>query len=351
MVYSQNMANGFNVPVETAKPTSSNIQAYPPPIDNNHKTKNYSAYPPPVITVNPVIKPTIQPNPPDHIMAISSNGDIAEINQNDSRLSSKVISKNGSKYVLPTFPQSQNNPSILRVIGNDDRFQIHDTTATPWATVVKIEGQFSSTKYFACTGWMLGPSTVITAGHCIYDFLELGVFSYNVKISPAYNSEALIPYPFGSCLGLQGWVLTPWLYGGDLGYDYGVYKLGCRVGILTGNLGFKEISGDGVGLPVELSGYPGSKGGTTMWASRGSITSSDGNSFFFDNDTSAGQSGAPVWDYLDPECGYCVVAINASEFVPPIMNQGPRVNNTAINFMLGWQQFVALQIYIPIVSK
>lgn len=262
-------------------------------------------------------------------------------------MSGNIKVSNGSKYVLPVTPQFQNGPLPLRIIGGDDRFQIQDTTVFPWSTVVRIEGQFTSNDFFLCSGWMLGQSTVVTAGHCVYNFATSKTYAYNVKITPAYNSAAQNPSPFGSCQALQGIVLTPWFFNGDIGYDYGVYKIGCRIGTQTGNLGFKTISSDGVGTSVALTGYPGDKGGSTMWASLGSITSSNTNSFYYNNDMVGGQSGGPVWDFADPNCNLCVVAVNANEFDPPTMNQGARIENTAFNFLLSSQQFIANQVFLP----
>jgi glutamyl endopeptidase len=217
--------------------------------------------------------------------------------------------------------------------------------------VVRIEGQFTPNAFFFCTGWMLGPSTVVTAGHCVYDYRTAKTYAYNVKITPAYNSAAQNTTPFGSCVFLQGFVMQTWINTGDIGYDYGIYRLGCRIGEQTGNFGFKVTPGDWVGNSVALAGYPADKGGTTMWASLGSIIFSNANSFYYDNDMMSGQSGGPVWDNIDPNCYLCVVAINANEFAPPDMNQGAQINNTVFNFLLYSQQFVASQIFLPMIQN
>ena len=243
------------------------------------------------------------------------------------------------------------NPTPLRIIGDDNRFQIQDTKVFPWTTVVKIEGQFSATDFFGCTGWMLGTSTVVTAGHCIYNYVGTKTFAYNVTIKPALNTDDPNPTPFGSCQTLGDSVLSPWFLNGDAGYDYGVYKLACRIGQQTGNLGYKIISGDGVGTSIAVTGYPGDKGGTTMWACLGNITSSTSSLLFFDNDTMSGQSGGPVWDYQDPSCEVCVVAVIAQEYDHPMMNSGPRVNQTAFDYFLAEQQFVAQMVFLPLVTK
>lgn len=196
---------------------------------------------------------------------------------------------------------------------------------------------------------MLGPSTVVTAGHCIYSRDELK-FAYNVTITPGYNGETPVTSPFGSCSTFTGKVLSPWFTDGDIGFDYGVYELSCRVGENTGNLGFHTTSGSGIGIYEAVVGYPGDKGGETMWTGGGYITSSTNNSFYYDNDMAGGQSGGPVW-VTEPSCNPCAVAINANDFDPPTMNQGPRINQTAFNFFLSEQQFVAQLIFLPIIIR
>jgi V8-like Glu-specific endopeptidase len=109
--------------------------------------------------------------------------------------------------------------------------------------------------------------------------------------------------------------------------------LGCTIGYQTGNPGIKVVSGSGNGTFVVLPGYPGDKGGTTMWTSGGTIQETQTLLFFYDNDTAESESGAPVW-VTEPMCNPCVVAVNAQEYAPPILNSGPRITTEAFNFLL-----------------
>jgi len=223
-------------------------------------------------------------------------------------------------------------------------------TGFPWTTIVKIEGQWDENSFFECTGWMLGPSAVATAAHCIYNFITTKTYAYNITITPALNTDSVNPRPFGSCRILRGWVLTPWYNNGDSGYDYGVYDLSCRIGYQTGYLGLKVISGSGNGTYEAVPGYPGDKGGTTIWTSGGYVQESQTRLFFYDNDTTGGMSGAPVW-VTDAGCNPCAIAVNAQEYDPPTLNSGPRVTLEAFNFFIVHREFVVSLSYLPICIK
>jgi glutamyl endopeptidase len=124
-----------------------------------------------------------------------------------------------------------------------------------------------------------------------------------------------------------------------------------RIGHQTGYLGFKIVTGNGIGTSIAVTGYPGDKGSrTTMWASLGSITSSTSTLFYFDNDTMGGDSGGPAWDHDDPNCLLCVVAVDAQEYDPPTMNSGPRINETAFNYFISQRQFVASMVFFPLIA-
>jgi glutamyl endopeptidase len=289
--------------------------------------------------------------PLDRIVAMASDGKVIDFNREAYGLPGEFMASSRTQIVLSKEPQPQSGTSSLKTTGNDNRVQIQDTTVFPFSAVARIEGQFTPKNVFICTGWMLGPSTVVTAGHCIYDFADTKQFAYNITVTPAYNAAASSPAPFGRCKALRGIVLSPWLDTGGMAYDYGVYQLDCRIGEQTGNLGFKIVRGCGVGTSVTVTGYPMDKGSTTMWSGLGSTNSCDANSIYYNANTAGGQSGGPVWDAADPVCQTCVVATHANEITPD-MKQGPRINETAFSFLTSTQSFMApLPIDPPVLTR
>lgn len=343
-----------NLAAKAQAMASTVIIPYPPPEDSldNPKIFENNAYPPP----EDIIQPTAAPIEisTDQIVIVTSNGKVEDL-QLDSMLDILSIhNKDGSQVMPPNTgnlheTSQPENPMVDRIIGTDDRGKITNTKVFPWKAVVRIEGNFVEGHFFKCSGWMLGPSTVVTAGHCVYSRSEQR-FAYNVTIKPGYNGEDPNSTPYGTCTTLTSKVLSPWFNNGDIGYDYGVYELACRVGAVTGNLGFRTTAGTGIGIFEAVVGYPGDKGGETMWSGGGSITSSNDLSFYYNNDMMGGQSGGPVW-VTDPNCNPCTIAVNANEFDPPTMNQGARIDQNAFDFFLSEQQFVAQMVFIPLVIK
>lgn len=331
------------------------IFPYPPPVDSsvNSLVFENNAYPPPDVIIQPTPSAPIE-IPKDRIVIVTSNGKIEDLPLDSVLGMFTVTNADGSQVIPPNPGSAQRNefpedPMADRIIGTDDRVKITNTKVFPWMAVVRIEGNFVEGQNFRCSGWMLGPSTVVTAGHCVYSRSEQR-FAYNVTIIPGYNGEDPNSTPYGKCTTITSKVLSPWFNNGEIGYDYGVYELACQVGKVTGNLGFRTTAGTGIGIFEAVVGYPGDQGGETMWSGGGFITSSTDLSFFYDNDMMGGQSGGPVW-VTDPNCNPCTIAINANEFDPPTMNQGARINQTAFDFFLSEQQFVAQTIFIPLVMK
>lgn len=217
------------------------------------------------------------------------------------------------------------------IFGQDDRFQVTNTNAYPWSAVALIRIYWSDDDLVgtSCTGWMIGPSALATAAHCIYH----DGYPHHVVVKPAMNSDAANQTPFGTCPVIDGVVPQAWIEQRNIEYDYGVYHLGCSIGEQTGTLGFKMISGDISQRPVQVTGYPNDKPGRTMWSGQGHVTSSSAKGLHYDADMWPGQSGAPVWDPTDKHCAFCVVAINSSAFAAPAKNFGARIDREAFEFL------------------
>lgn len=128
------------------------------------------------------------------------------------------------------------------------------TTVWPWRAIVRLSN--------GCTGTMIGPRHVITAGHCIYSRTNSAWMTFNV--SPGQAGTGLFPY--GSLAFPStgfNWYFTPegWRQsspsGGTGQYDFGLLVLPDRLGDDTGWMGWwVEPAGDLEDRTIYNRGYP-----------------------------------------------------------------------------------------------
>jgi glutamyl endopeptidase len=144
------------------------------------------------------------------------------------------------------------------------------------------------------------------------------------------------------------WVMNHWIDRGDEAYDFGVYALDCRVGDQTGKLGFRSVSDTYIdGEEVNVVGYPFSKGGTTMWYGLGDIVEPTPFFLYYNNDTSYGQSGGPVWERIIDSCNACVVAIHSGPGDGEY-NAGVRITSELFAFLIGMKRWEYGRYFLPL---
>lgn len=190
------------------------------------------------------------------------------------------------------LPQAKTMTEVI--IGTDNRVRISPTTSFPWRAIcaLKITAQNNST--WIGTGWLVAPRTVITAGHCVY-MHDQGGWAKRIEVIPGMNDAAR---PYGSCVGTTFRSTTGWTQNKNRENDYGAIILpsNCRPGDQTGYFGY-TVKDDAylMASVMNLSGYPGDKGGNQQWFMALKPKSVSSRVITYDIDTMGGQSGAPVW--------------------------------------------------------
>ncbi|MEJ8572298.1 serine protease [Microbaculum marinum] len=218
------------------------------------------------------------------------------------------------------------------IIGADTRKQVNNTRKYPYRAVTLItfeEGR--------CTGWMVSPRLVVTAGHCVYD-PGVGYYSKSsFRVYPGYTGTTA---PYGSCRAKRLFTVAGWANSGRDDYDYGAIKLKCKVGNKTGWFGYFWKKGSLKRLPTKIAGYPGDKP-LTQWYSRGRVTVSQPRRVFYKNDTTGGMSGSPVYYNRSDNCSPCSMAIHAygTYGSAPFStnNHGTRINRSVFNNISNWK--------------
>ncbi|MFO1129508.1 MAG: serine protease [Rhodospirillales bacterium] len=217
------------------------------------------------------------------------------------------------------------------IIGPDTRKRVNPTTEFPARATTVIT--FSEGR---CTGWMIGPDTVATAGHCVHSGGRLGTWRQDVVVFPGRNGNQS---PYGSCTAKRLYTVAAWKDEAKIAYDYGAIKLNCDIGLTTGWYGLFWQKGSMNGLPTNINGYPGDRP-LTQWSSADKVTVTQKLRLFYRNDTVGGMSGSPVWTNRDSTCPVCTMAVHTygAAGAPPAAtnNSGTRITQPVFNNLVAW---------------
>jgi glutamyl endopeptidase len=180
------------------------------------------------------------------------------------------------------------------IIGADNRVRINPTTSYPWRAICALKITAKNGSKWIGTGWLISPRTVITAGHCVY-MHDQGGWAKSIEVIPALN-DAIRPYQAASSANLRS--VVGWTQNKNRENDYGAIILpsNYRPGDKTGYFGFGvKDNAYLMSSVLNLSGYPGDKGGNQQWFMALKPKSLSSRVITYDIDTMGGQSGAPVW--------------------------------------------------------
>ena len=194
----------------------------------------------------------------------------------------------------PTIQGDRVGDSVIG--GSDDRSRVADTRAFPYRAI-----GFLSTAGSRATAFQVSPYAALTNGHVVWDAVNRE-FSRNVEVAPGqYESGGRVFFPYGQRTAVRlatnpGWVAT-----GKIQYDYGAVFFDQP---FSGLSTFMPLAFDvkpAVGAEVRAAGYPGTvRGASTrgQWFDADKVVSVLGRILRYKVDTSAGNSGSPVWQTL-----------------------------------------------------
>lgn len=179
------------------------------------------------------------------------------------------------------------------VCGRDDRVRVSPATGIPWRLICQLIIKRADGGGSRCTGWFIGPRTVMTAGHCVFS-RSAGGWARSIEVVPGMDSSSR---PYGSQTGTSFRSVRGWTSNGDPEYDYGAIILpNNNLGNRVGWFGFAALSDSSLkNLLINNSGYPGDKPFATQWFNAGRITKTTARRLEYMVDTAGGQSGSPTW--------------------------------------------------------
>lgn len=211
------------------------------------------------------------------------------------------------QYNYSNFPEDQ----IAEVIiGEDNRTRITNTASWPYLTHGHMVMRFPNNKVYIGSGTIVNKRHVITAGHCIYSRRD-GGWAKSVMFYPAQNDNHL---PFGGIPVVQLWSVKGWTERNDTNWDFGMLKLNQDISKKTGHLGIIAYRDHRKLLRhrVNVTGYPGDKGGKQMWTHADIIKATSSQRVIYNIDTMGGQSGSGVWSSFPNHKPYHVCAIHTT---------------------------------------
>ncbi|SNR44887.1 V8-like Glu-specific endopeptidase [Paracoccus sediminis] len=226
------------------------------------------------------------------------------------------------------------------MIGPDERQRIPDARADPWRRICQLDLK-GPQGTFKGTGWLAGPATVVTAGHCVHFAPFFDGWADRIAVAAGRSGDDL---PFGSIESDHFSTLNLWIDGQTADYDIAAVHLSEPLGLRTGSFPMDaRADADLVGRLVNVSGYPTDKElATVQYHHANRVMQVTPRRLFYEIDTVSGQSGAPVWIQDGPGGPPVCVGLHAYG-IPgtPIdlhitANSAPRFDDAVLAILRDW---------------
>jgi glutamyl endopeptidase len=224
------------------------------------------------------------------------------------------------------------------IIGADGRTRVNPTTAFPYRAIAYLVVTFPHSSG-SCTGWFIGPRTVITAGHCVYD-TSLNEWATSIKVYPGRNGASA---PYGVTTSHHLYSVTGWTVNESSNYDYGAIMTNDTKGNTVGWFGYRWQSSNSFPGNFTVSGYPGDKPAGQQWKMSGPITNVGAFRFWYNIDTFGGQSGSPFFQWwtgsgCTSSCYYGVgIHTYGTSVAPNFGNSATRIRQAVYNNFQTWK--------------
>lgn len=172
--------------------------------------------------------------------------------------------------------------STESLCGIDERKKVVATDMLPYKAICKLYMKAANGKTYVGSGWLVSPTKLYTAGHCVFSH-NSGGWKKRIIVIPA-KSGLSEPYGRFEAIGLAA--ARGWINKNSTRYDVGAIKLNTAVPITDFIEPVVEDANRG-----EICGYPGDRdNGIFQYKMIDHLIKKQGR-FYYEADTYGGQSG------------------------------------------------------------
>lgn len=196
-------------------------------------------------------------------------------------------------------------------IAADKGQQVLETGLPPWRMICALRMRSQSGDEAFGTGWLVGPRTIVTAGHLVHHQEFCGGWAESIEVSAGRTPSSR---PFSRFTTTRFAAADRWVENADPEFDVGCIQLDRPLGDLTGWFGLASPTAAELNSAlVNISGYPAIRGdGAEQYFQANRIAHVGDRRLSYDLDTYGAQCGAPTWIHRTPSAPPVVVALQAA---------------------------------------